>query len=361
MKSPQKAKKPSCSSEAIEPRVTRSSSISSEKIHTSTSVATTKKLPKKSVQDKIESQTQIQGQTQSQAQTQSISVPTTATFIPSQISTTVTMADSVRVPFPSFKSDDIESWFRRLEYWFEFSKVATEQAKFALIASQIDDSTVANLEEMLNPDKETPYAIIKAKIISIFQATTSSKINKLLSGCQLGDLKPSQLLAEMKRIGGNVGDDILRNLWSKRLPLHLQPVVAAATQSSLSELATIADAVIDVVGPIGALSVNAMASNANDTQTTVTQKSRSSEFEELRAAIHQLTETVSKMQTNDNKRSRSRSRSRSRPRGNQAGENGTFKLREDRICYYHRRFGNKAKLCTKPCTFEESTSDEPKN
>lgn len=119
---------------------------------------------------------------------------------------------SVRVPFPIFKSDDIEAWFRRLEYWFDFNKVNTEKAKFSLIASQIDNPMVTNLDELLNPDNEKPYSLVKSKIISIFEQTTSSKINKLLSGCQFGDLKPSQLLSEMKRIGGNVGDDILRNL-----------------------------------------------------------------------------------------------------------------------------------------------------
>lgn len=72
-------------------------------------------------------------------------------------------SDLVRVPFPKFKSEDIESWFRRLEYWFEFSRIETEQAKFTLIASQIDDSTVSNLDEILNPHDETPYTFVKAK------------------------------------------------------------------------------------------------------------------------------------------------------------------------------------------------------
>lgn len=296
-----------------------------------------------------------------QTQTQTLSIPDQTTNIQPQNPITMNTTDSVRVPFPNFKSDDIESWFRRLEYWFEFSKVQSEHARFTLIASQIDDSTVSNLEEILNPHDETPYTIVKAKIISIFQATTSSKINKLLSGCQLGDLKPSQLLAEMKRIGGNVGDDILRNLWSKRLPLHLQPVIAAATHSNLNELAVIADAVIDAVGS----NINHISSIGNNTQIPVTTNTHTKEMEELRASINQLTETISKMQkdeSNTRSRSRSRSQSRSRPKTNDKDDNGTFKLRDDRVCFYHRRFGNKAKLCTKPCTFEQPTSsNEAKN
>lgn len=327
-------------------RITRSKSISQNK---------TKKA------NPSEENSSSSGLIQTQTQTQTLSIPDQTSNIQPQIPITMNTTDSVRVPFPNFKSDDIESWFRRLEYWFEFSKVQSEQAKFTLIASQIDDSTVSNLEEILNPHNETPYTIVKAKIISIFQATTSSKINKLLSGCQLGDLKPSQLLAEMKRIGGNVGDDILRNLWSKRLPLHLQPVIAAATHSNLNELAVIADAVIDAVGS----NINHISSMENNTQIPVATNTHSREMEELRASINQLTETISKMQKNENNtRSRSRSRSQSRPRTktNDKDNNDTFKLRDDRVCFYHRRFGNKAKLCTKPCTFDQTTSsDETKN
>lgn len=225
-----------------------------------------------------------------------ISNPTTIESTQAVGNISIMSQASVRVPFPVFKSDDIVAWFRRLEYWFDFSKVESEKAKFALIVSQIDNPMVTNLDELLNPDNEKPYSLAKAKIISIFEQTISSKINKLLSGCQLGDLKPSQLLAEMKRIGGNVGDDILRNLWSKRLPMHLQPVVAAATKSSLEEIASIADAVIDVVGPVSICNVN----QTSNSMPTTGESSELSEIQELRLAINQLTKSFSEMK-NSNK------------------------------------------------------------
>lgn len=86
----------------------------------------------------------------------------------------------VRVPFPQFKLDDIEAWFRRVEFWFTFNKVTREVDKFTLIASQIDNTTVSNLDEMLNPGTENQYTKLKEKIIKTFETTTSAKINKLL-------------------------------------------------------------------------------------------------------------------------------------------------------------------------------------
>lgn len=255
-----------------------------------------------------------------------------------------TMAGA-RVPFPPFKTDDIEAWFRRVEFWFAFAKVTTETDKFALIASQIENSTVTNLSEMLTPDADTPYTKLKAKIISIFEATTTTKINNLLGGCQLGDRKPSQLLAEMKRLGGTVGDDILRNLWSKRLPLHVKTVVASATKSTLDEVALIADAVIDVVGTSSA-SINQVSNNNNTQQSSYEEISskKSNEIESLCAAVNQLTKSFRDMQS-DRSRSKSRDSQKSRDRSS------SYKPSEDRICRYHRKFGAKAYLCTKPCNF----------
>lgn len=253
--------------------------------------------------------------------------------------------EMARVPFPLFKTDDIESWFRRVEHWFTFGKVASEKDKFALIASQIEHPTVANLNEMLNPHAETPYTNLKKKIVSIFEKSTTSKINQLLSGCQLGDMKPSQLLAEMKRMGGNVGDEILRNLWAKRLPLHVQSVVAAATTSSLDEVSLIADAVIDVVGASSSSSVNQVTNNNNP-------PSKINEIDELRTSIELLTKSFRDFQS-DRSRSKSRDHQSSRDRSN-----SSYKPPENRMCRYHRKFGDKAFMCTKPCSFVAETGSK---
>lgn len=283
------------------------------------------------------------------ARNSTTSVSVTAPEIPASNSsisdTEETMA--ARVPFPPFKTDDIESWFRRVEHWFTFGKITTEADKFALIASQIENTTVTNLAEMLTPDADTPYTHLKKKIISIFEATTSAKINNLLSGCKLGDLKPSQLLAEMKRLGGTVGDDILRSLWAKRLPLHVQAVVAAATKSNLDEVALIADAVIDVVGTPIATTVNQVSSNNNQQSSREESPStKSNEIESLCAAVNQLTKSFRDMQSD-----RSRSKSRDNQRSRDRSSSSSFKPAENRICRYHRKFGANAYLCTKPCNF----------
>lgn len=262
------------------------------------------------------------------------------------------MPDKLTLKIPAFCTKDIEAWFRRVGSVFKFCKTEDEKERYYAISSHIDHPAVTNLQEIINEPAENPYTALKTKIIEIFKASTSSRINKLLSDLQLGDLKPSQLLAEIRRIGGDIGDDILRNLWSKRLPMHVQTVVAAATESTLDQVAKIADTVIEVVDSSRVQNVG----QANDNQMPSTSSSANDELQDLRAALQQLTLTVNEMYAN-NRRSRSTSRNIQQNRD----RSGSFKLREDRICRYHRRFSEAAFLCTKPCSFDTKKPDNSKN
>lgn len=312
--------------------------------------AATKSKRKQKKRKKTQDTTPPTGKKLTYSTQSSVASSTTSTEQTANKSSETMPESNVRVPFPHFKTDDIEAWFRRVEFWFTFNKVTTEKDKFALIASQIDNATVTNLEEVLNPDDNTPYTKLKDKIVKTFEATTTAKINKLLSGCKLGDLKPSQLLAEMKRIGGTVGDDILRNLWSKRLPLHVQPVVAAATKSSLDEVAVIADAIIDVIP--SETTINQVNNSNQQTTGATNNQTNKSEIEELRAAVDQLTKSLHDMKSYNGDHFKGRkSRDRSSSRSSEKQEN--------KICRYHRKFGESARLCTKPCSYV--SSNEPKN
>lgn len=166
-------------------------------------------------------------------------------------------------------------------------------------------------------------------------------------------MKPSQLLCEMKRIGGNVGDDMLRNLWSKQMPLHVQPVVAAATKSSLDEVAAIADAVIDVMPSDS--TINQVTNSIQQPSIATNQHTHNNEIEELRAAVNQLTKSFRDMHSNNGPRdNRQRNRDRSISRSKESNSN--FVSNENRVCRYHRKFGDSARCCTKPCSYVSSES-----
>lgn len=88
---------------------------------------------------------------------------------------------------------------------------------------------------------------------------------------------------------------------------------------------------------------------ATTLQVAAAQASTSAVSEQIEALTKQvaaLTEQMARWMKQGRSRPRSRSRSRSR--------RGAFRKEED-ICYYHRRFGAKARRCAQPCAYKEKT------
>lgn len=102
---------------------------------------------------------------------------------------------------------------------------------------------------MLNPPQTDKYKAIKDKLISVLSESNDKKIKKLMSDITLGDMKPSQLLNEMRRLGDTaVPPESLKTLWLQRLPPHVQSILATSGDS-LENLAVMADKITDIEQP----------------------------------------------------------------------------------------------------------------
>lgn len=264
----------------------------------------------------------------------------------------------IRVPFPKFTSEDVEAWFSRLEQWFILNGAGTEGEKFAALVTQVDHRSVINLSEVANPSADKPYSKLKDKMIVTFADSSHKKIKKLVSGLQLGDLKPSQLLNELRKVGGKVDNDILKSLWMQRLPIHARTIIAAATDVPLNELAVIADTVLETIGHEPNIAkIDKSPNKEVAVAPSATQPANSEinalrlEIAELKGALLAVDANRSRPQNRNEKNYRNRTPSRS-------------KKEESKVCFYHRRFGDKATRCTTPCAYVKDTgesSSEPKN
>ncbi|GBP00671.1 hypothetical protein EVAR_71212_1 [Eumeta japonica] len=129
-----------------------------------------------------------------------------------------------------------------------------------------------------------------------------------------------------------VTEDFLRSMWLQCLPQQTQAILATSAES-LDNLAIMAD-------KIGEIS-NSNLNNIAGIQTT-------NELSELKQQIFVLTEAVKNLQMSRGQHSsRSVSRNRSRRRYNN----------NKQVCYYHRKFGNNAHSCRKPCSFAALASE----
>ncbi|XP_026462690.1 uncharacterized protein LOC113365329 [Ctenocephalides felis] len=237
-------------------------------------------------------------------------------------------------PISTFWYEKPQLWFAMIEAHFNRSRIKTEDVKYEFILSYLDDKLASEVEDIiLNPPKVEPYTKLKKEIIQRLSQSQDQKIRRLLQQEELGDRKPSQFLRHLTSLAGPLLDEnILRTLWLQRTPTHTQQILKAHPTMKIEDLAAIADSIGEVnIAPTVA------ATSLTDSTTS-----------ELLKRVEDLTKMVAELQNRRPRyRHNSRSRKISRTRSFSRQRNGS-RQRFD-TCWYHYKFGDKAKKCTQPC------------
>ncbi|KAL4126000.1 hypothetical protein QTP88_010232 [Uroleucon formosanum] len=155
------------------------------------------------------------------------------------------------------------------------------------------------------------------------------RVRQLINEEEVGDRKPSQFLRHLRSLAGTttLQDNILRQLWLRRLPSHAQAILTAQSELPLEKVAELADKIVKVQSAPSQF-VHAVA--------TMNDKKELDVF----AAIEALTKQVSKLCAKRPQHICSRSRSRS----NVERSNGKG------WCWYHSTYGEKAIRCKAPAS-----------
>ncbi|XP_031329126.1 uncharacterized protein LOC116177252 [Photinus pyralis] len=238
----------------------------------------------------------------------------------------------VAVKPPPFWKSDPSLWFRQLEAQFHISGITDDTTRFYTAVAAIDTQILSQVSDIINDPPPTD------------SESEERRLQKLLGAMELGDLKPSQLMLHLRNLGGSrIGNDILKSLWLARLPQQHQAILAVSTQD-LDQLVSMADKLHEVYNQYSISEVSRSQSSAAspvDLEATVAQ---------LASTVKDLAATVSTLQTQD--RVRYRQRTRSRPRT----PNHNAESRPEH-CWYHRKFGSRAKNCYQPCSYQASNSE----
>ncbi|XP_071634203.1 uncharacterized protein [Temnothorax longispinosus] len=243
------------------------------------------------------------------------------------------------IRIPPFWGDEPELWFAQLETQFTISGITQDSTKYFYALSQLDSRQIKEIKDVVTqPPEVNKYETVKRALIQRMSVSQQQRTRQLLEVEELGDRKPSQFLRHLRTLAGeNVPDSLLRTLWLGRLPTQMQMVLATRTEDPLNSVAEQADRIHEMTSKAV---VAATATPANK--------------ESLEARIQTLTKQVATLTTRlsrDNSRQRNnwkgRNRSRSRSQSRNRGKNTEDKDdKNDKHCYYHNRFGEKARKCT---------------
>ena len=173
---------------------------------------------------------------------------------------------------------------------------------------------------LLKPPTNNPYNTLKAELIKHTAASEQRKLQQL-SGEELGNRKPTQLLQRMQQLlGDKLGtsadvNTFLRELFLQRLPPNIRIVLASADASmDLNKLADMADKVMKVATP----TVSAITDTRSDP----------SEVKQLRDEVTCLADLVASLTTHSRRCSMPRP---CHPQG-PAPQNPPP---SDSLCWYH--------------------------
>lgn len=264
---------------------------------------------------------------------------------------------------PEFTPTDPELWFNIVDRSFQAAGITVDATKFGYALTALSPSYTEVRDIIMNLPAEHAYETLKAELITRLSLSQEHKTRRLLEHEEIGDRKPSQFLRHLRGLAGSViGNNVLRTIWLSRLPVYIQPHLAARTEATLDQLADVADAIVEATR-VPAFQV---AEAARPSVLRVAESDAASietrfnlQLAQLRLSLQQeMTEQLAEIRKSieaiggfDRSRGRGRrwTRSRSRSRGRGHATNG--------LCYHHWKYGPNARRCEPPC----SAQDQPGN
>ncbi|KAL4126391.1 hypothetical protein QTP88_010613 [Uroleucon formosanum] len=205
----------------------------------------------------------------------------------------------VAVKLPPFWAERPSSWFSQVDSQFAISGITSEETKFNYVVAQLDTRYAAEVEDIItNPPPTERYNHLRTKLVGRLSISEEQRVRQLINKEELGNRKPSQFLRYLRSLAGTttLQDNILRQLWLRRLPSHAQAILTAQSELPLEKVAELADKIVEVQPALSQF-VHAVATTNNKKELDV--------FAAIEVLMKQISELCAKRPQHIRSRSRS--------------------------------------------------------
>lgn len=214
------------------------------------------------------------------------------------------MAEAAALKLPSLWTNDLETWFIQAEAQFCIRKITSETKKYHHVLAVLSAETAAKVKDIIRDPPQDAYTALKTALLRKYEPTEYERAAAIMGITSLGDYKPSDLMDRfLNLLGGHEGGILLRYHFLRLLPDYVRSALSLSTAKDLRKLAAQADCIF-LAG--------------RDTQSIFT-ASQNAEIDRVQ-------------------------RRQDSPRKTTSSSPGW--------CFYHSRFGDKARKCVSPCTWQ---------
>lgn len=251
-----------------------------------------------------------------------------------------------RLPMPKLSESlhNLELYFDSLQYWFDACGVTSDAKKFSTIMAQIPIGDLSEIKtEMGDVPNLAKYEFIKPILVAYFSDAQQKRFREVINDVILGDTKPFQLYAQIKRLAGDLlTESALIELWAARLPEIAHAAVVQMKSLPIKDRLVAADALVD------SLCLRGIQNNIQ--QVGVGEKGKSNEISTLEKLSLQIAELEKSVRRIIEVRLEGKEIFRK-------VQGLLVLIRDDKwLCWYHFKYGTKAHQCIEPCNFEKLNS-----
>ena len=205
---------------------------------------------------------------------------------------------AVSVKLPLFWPQDADIWFLQAESQFATRNITVDDTKYHHVVQALDQATARRVRDFIShPPADNKYRELKALLVSTFGLTRQQRYTQLLELDGLGDGGPAAMMDKMLALLGDEAQDtkthiLFEGLFMRLLPEQVRSQMANETFADPRAFARKADKIWAAAVSTGTLFAATMKPSSSSAKTS---------------------------------------------------------KKDDGLCYFHHRFGDKAQKCRPPC------------
>ncbi|XP_067616303.1 uncharacterized protein CkIIalpha isoform X2 [Eurosta solidaginis] len=250
------------------------------------------------------------------------------------------------VHVPKFNKVNPHIWFAQLERSFRLSNITDDIDMFDLVTINLDEDIILSIEDLVSapPDKNR-YVTRKLRLLDKYSESSECKLKRLLQGGAISGMKPSDILAYMKRLSPDPGcEPVIRTLFMNQMPLSIRPLLSVWQENDLTQLANIADKMLESADTNAVCAVSDLQQTTSDSVEALSRTAS----EGSRDRMQEVLENIRKLQADIKKLKEGTRGSRSPMRSPR--RSGSTERVQGGKCYFHKKFGADARKCRPGCS-----------